>query len=143
MIKVIRDVDLWWAKVKEPVSPFGSEQWELQVRTTDDDKIAELVKVGIKMKKDEEGVSFGNLKRPVVKRNGERNDPPKVVDAALNDIDVLIGNGSKGHVKVFTYDYNVNGRSGIGCQLVAIQVIDLIEYSAGGDDFKVEDNGEF
>ena len=35
-------VELNWAKLDKPVSPFGTEQFELQIATTDKDKAQEL-----------------------------------------------------------------------------------------------------
>ena len=31
----IDNVELNWAKLAKPVNPFGTEQWELQIATTD------------------------------------------------------------------------------------------------------------
>ena len=34
---IIRDAELHWAKLNKPVEPFGTLQWELQMRTRDKD----------------------------------------------------------------------------------------------------------
>ena len=38
----ITDVELNWARLTKPVNPFGTEQWELQIATTDQAKAKEL-----------------------------------------------------------------------------------------------------
>ena len=39
---LISDVELNWAKLDAPVSPFGVSQWELQIATTDAAKAEEM-----------------------------------------------------------------------------------------------------
>ena len=140
-VAIVRDVEFHWANVIKPVSPFGAEQWDVQIRTVDLKKAAELTELGINMKKHDEGYLYANVKRKTKTNKGEAQKPPIVIDANMQPLSDSIGNGSKGHIKVFSYEYNVQGRSGRSAMLSAIQVIDLIPYggSSGGDeDFTVE-----
>jgi len=136
---IIRDLEFYWANLQRPHAPFGTEQWDVQVRTDNKDTVKELESLGVKMKKNDEGVFFANIKRKTKKANGEPMDPVKVVDAARNELKNSIGNGSKGHVKLFSYEWNVAGRSGRSAMLSAVQVTDLIEYNGKtGVDFDDE-----
>jgi len=66
--------------------------------------------------------------------------PPTVVDASKTPMSEPIGNGSKGNMKVFSYEYKVGGREGTTSMLTAIQVTDLVPYKASSQevDFDVE-----
>ena len=55
-----------------------------------------------------------------------------MVDSAKNPIDVLVGNGSDVKVMYKEYDWNYAGKSGVGLDLQAVQVISLIPY---GEEF--------
>ena len=54
--------------------------------------------------------------------------PVRVVDKDKNPIKDLIGNGSKGNVILYSYNWEVSGRSGIKTVLIAVQVTELIKY---------------
>ena len=130
---IIRDVEFHWANVHKPHAPFGANIWDIQVRTTDADTYEELKSRGVNMKTHDDGYYYGNVKRNEKNRKGEPNDPPRVVDEFKAPITDSIGNGSKGNIMIFTYDYNVSGRKGTGAMLSAIQVTDLVEYSGSVD----------
>ena len=132
---IIRDVTLNWAHLVDPVNPFGADQWDIQLTTEDEDKAKVFSSLGLKVKENG-GVYSVNLKRKAVNAKGAPNDPPEVVDGDQNKMDSSIvrklGNGSKGNVKVFTYEYNHAGRSGTGAILVGVQVTEFIEYENEG-----------
>ena len=114
-----------------PVSPFGSPQFELQVATTDKAKADEMAANNLKVK-EIDGKFVVSLKRKAVKADGSDNGAPRVVgkDAKAPLADASkIGNGSKGNVIVFQYEYNAAGRTGIASSLTAVQVTDLVEYT--------------
>ena len=124
---VIKDVEFNWANVINPKSPFGTLQWDIQVVTYDAAKAEEMKAAGINLKKD--GNKFyGNVKRKTVSAKGQPMSAPIVKGVEEGQ---SIGNGSKGNLKVFSYDYNVGGRSGTSAMLVGINVTDLVEYSGG------------
>jgi len=140
--EIIRDLELHWANVYKPHNPFGTEIWDIQIRTTDKNKVEELAKHGIKLKEHDEGYFFGNVKRKTVNAKGEPMKAPEVFDAGKKIISEPIGNGSKGHIKVFSYDYKVGGRKGRTAMLTALQVVDLVPYKAATQevDFDVEND---
>ena len=142
----IKNVQLNWARLDKPVSPFGTEQYELQVATTDKKYAAEL-KANHFNVKEKDGVYTVALKRKARKANGEDNGAPKVLNADLSPFSFdehLIGNGSVGNVKVYQYPYDVMGRKGVGSSLTAVQIVDLVAYTGGSanDGFEAIDMGD-
>lgn len=129
----IKNVTLNWARLDRPVAPFGTEQYELQVATTDKKYAAEL-KANHFNVKEKDGVYTVALKRKARKADGSDNGAPKVLNGDLSTFDFsehLIGNGSTGNVKVYQYPYNVQGRKGVGSSLTAVQITDLVAYTGG------------
>ncbi|MBV1928227.1 MAG: hypothetical protein KUG81_01780 [Gammaproteobacteria bacterium] len=125
----------YWAKVlKDPKPGYDGNEREWSIDIAIDKDTAKLWKeqgIGkrIKNKGDEKG-DFVTLKRKEFKYDGEtRNQPIRVVDAKKKpwDQEVLIGNGSKVAV-----NYSINDTK-FGQQpcLLALQVIDLVEYEGG------------
>ena len=136
---IIRDLELYWANLYKPHAPFGTEIFDVQIRTTDEDKVKVLKDLGVNLKKHDDGYYFGNVKRKTVNAKGDPMDPPKVVDSSKAALSDPIGNGSTGNIKLFSYEYKVGGRSGRAAMLTAVQVVDLVPYEAKGDvDFDVE-----
>jgi hypothetical protein len=143
-VAVVRDVEFHYPHLATAHAPFGSDIWDVQLRTNDQDTAKRLTDLGVGIKKhDKEGYFFGNVKRPTTNKAGDVNKAPEVLDAAKSKTAIdprTIGHGSKGHVKVFSYEYDFNGKQGTGVQLLAIQITDLVKYEpkSGGDDFGVE-----
>ena len=136
---LISNVELNWAKLDQPVSPFGAAQWELQIATTDK-AVAEDMKANHLKVKEVDGKFVANLKRKAVKADGSAMDPVRVVDANKAPITDRrsIGNGSIGNVIVWQAPFEYAGRSGISSSLTAVQITKLEEYkSTGGVDFDV------
>jgi len=140
-VVIVRDVKAYWPKLMKPVSPFGTEQYELQVRANKDSEAHKVLKgFGLKEKPQEDGSIAFNLKRKAKNRKGDDNGAPEVVDNQRKPFDASkIGNGSDVNVKLFTYDYDVNGRKGTGVMLSGVQIVNLIEYKASNNiDFDSE-----
>jgi len=132
---IIRDLEFYWAKLDKPVSPFGTEQYDLQVRFPKK-RVKEMSAYG-KVKEQPDGQFSINITRKAKNAKGE-DTPVRVVDSVKRPLEGLIGNGSKGHIIVYQYDWNVSGRSGTKTILVAVQVTDYIEYKdEGAVDFDV------
>ena len=64
---------------------------------------------------------------------GKKNDPPRLIDLDMEDIDVQVGNGSKVNVQ-----WRSSGMYGPAKQykravLEVVQVVDLVEYAPQGE----------
>ena len=137
----IDNVELNWAKLDKPVSPFGTLQWELQIATTDKAKAEELSSNYFNVK-EKDGVYTVALKKKAIKADGTENKPVTVVDGNLQPMDsTKIGNGSIGNGIVYQYSYNMQGRSGIGTSLNGVQVTDLKEYNPSSSGFDMVNSG--
>ena len=125
----IEGVELNWAKLDKPVSPFGTEQYELQIATKDKAK-AEMLSANHLKVKEKNGVYTVSLRRKAKKANGEDNGKVRVVMSDLSPMENVreLGNGSIGNVIVFQYPWEQAGRSGIASSLTAIQVTELEIY---------------
>jgi len=155
---IIRGAELWWAKLdpKHPVEPFGTLQWEVQLRFPKS-AVEEMEQFGT-VKKCKEGKLYQlNLKKKAVKADGEPAKPIKVElkneDGDLEEIDPrTIGNGSVGAVKIMLRDYQITGpkgkvtKEGTAITLHAVQLDEegYIKYEPrdGGFDFDEEDEDE-
>jgi len=146
---IIKNVELHWAKLDKPVSPFGTEQYEIQIQVPKK-RENELSAFG-KTKETTDGKIGINLKKKALKRDGTEAAKVKVVDNNKQPMDPkLIGNGSFGNVMVYQSPYEIkapNGKvtkSGISSMLVAVQVTELVKYepkSTSFVDFDIEGDG--
>lgn len=138
---ILKNVELKWVKL-DPSNPDmgfdkATPQWNLQALTRDKAQAEEWKAAGLAPKpdSDETGLVFRlNVKKLVTNNKGMENKPVPVVGADLMPLEDVsaIGNGSIGNVKIRTFDYDFNGRQGVGCRLDAVQVTKLIEYKAAG-----------
>ena len=122
---VIRNVNFYYAKLDKPVSPFGTEIYDLQVRFPKE-RIQEMSAYG-KVREVEDGNYAINITRKAMNAKKQKT-PVRVVDGDKNPIKDLIGNGSFGNLIVYQYDWAVSGRTGRKTVLIAVQVTDLIKY---------------
>ena len=137
---IIKDVALFWAKLDKPVSPFGVDQYELQIQG-DKKREKEFSQFG-KVKPIEGGKISVNLKKKAFKKDGSNAAKVRVVDSGKKELDpTLIGNGSIGNVMVYCSPYEIklpNGKvskSGISTMLIAVQVTDLVRYERKSENF--------
>lgn len=74
------------------------------------------------------------------RKTGTVYEAPVIVDAKKNPWpkDKLIGNGSSIRVAFGHYDWDISGK-GITLRLEMVQVLDLVEYTAGSDPFQEEE----
>lgn len=133
---IIKDVELFYTKLAQPANPFGTEQWEAQIRTNDKSAADSWKKdfyLNVKENK-EEGYWFSNLTRGLYRKDkgkitDQKNSPPDVVDSQRQPMDPnTIGYGSKGAVRIFQAPYKFNGREGVSTTLSAVQVTELVPY---------------
>jgi hypothetical protein len=122
--------------------------------TVDKEEAKKLKQLGLSVAKDKSGnvKDFGDKKYPfkfkrknqVKGRDGETVElgAPKIVDSHKNEIDreTLIGNGSYVKVAFYAREYTTPAGNGVTADLVAMQVLKLVEYKPRGQDpFYVDD----
>ena len=130
----------YWANVVSPNTTFDPHRWEINVCNLSDETRAMVEEDGldIKNKSDDRG-DFVTIKRNLLRKDGGTNDAPKVVDADNSPMhNTLIGNGSLVNVKYRPYAWSYSNRNGVSADLMAVQVVDLVEYMADGDFDAVE-----
>ena len=143
---ILKNVELFYPRLdpKKPNAKFNKEQptWEVQIRTRDKKVKAEWAALNLKPKtvEDDDGKVFYSvtLRKKSKKKDGEANQPVKVIDGGLNDINPMsIGNGSVGNVRIFQYEYGDEGK--IASMLMAVQITKLNEYipKASDDEFEM------
>jgi len=129
----------YWASIVSPNTTFDDDGvWEINVCNLDKDAVTVLQENGlpVKNKGDEKG-DYVLVKRKVRRKDGGVNRPPKVVDSNNTVMhDTLIGNGSLVNVKYRPYDWTFGNKQGVAADLVAIQVVDLVEYSTNSEEFE-------
>jgi hypothetical protein len=129
----------YWASITRPNEKF-EPMWRVDVALSDKDA-EEFKSKGINLKEsvieDKTVKNLVTFKRKVSKANGDRNSQPTLVDAEKKPLDKIVGNGSKVKVMYKSYDWNYKGKTGVGLDLQAVQVVDLIEYQPK-EDFSVE-----
>ena len=143
---ILKNVELFYPRLdpKKPNAKFNKEQptWEVQIRTRDKKVKNEWAALNLKPKtvEDDDGKVFYSvtLRKKSKKKDGEANQPVKVIDGGLNDINPMsIGNGSVGNVRIFQYEYGDEGK--IASMLMAVQITKLNEYipKASDDEFEM------
>ena len=137
----------YWASIIAPNTTFDSDGvWSIDVCNLDKKNIGIVEKDGltVKNKGDDRG-DFVTAKRKVRnQKSGALNRAPTLVDAQKRAMmNTAVGNGSVVNVKYNPYEWEFAGRKGIGANLNAIQVVDLVPYSSDsdGEDFEVVADG--
>ena len=136
---LIENVELNWAKLDTPVNPFGTEQFELQIATTDK-AVADQWKADHLNVKEKDGKFTASLRRKAKRADGSDNGKVRVVDANKQPFENVrsIGNGSIGNVIVWQAPFDTMGRKGVSSSLTAVQIVTLEEFTpSGGVDFDV------
>lgn len=132
---IIRDVTLNYAKVySAEENPFGKTVFDIQLEF-DKDRIDEMKEFG-KVRQLSNGNFAINVDRPATNSKGQANTI-RVVNAEKAPMTAPIGNGSVGHVMVYSYDWSMQGRSGRKTVLIAVQVTKHVEYNPEGVDFDI------
>lgn len=129
-----------WASISSPNSTFEPVwQVDLAVEGVELEKAKEMG-LTIMNKNDDRG-EFVRIKRKVYRKDGSKNKSPILKDSKNHVLsEVNVGNGSDVRVLFKSFDWEYAGKKGIGADLQAMQVINLIEYEAG-EDFDVIDDG--
>src|SRR6056300_1787769 len=130
----------YWASITRPNEKF-EPMWRLDL-AVDDATASEFQKQGFSIGEtsvDNETIkNIIKFKRKVSKDNCDKNQQPQLVDAEKKPLDKIVGNGSKVKVMYKSYDWNFKGKKGMGLDLQAVQVIDLVEYTPREDFDAVE-----
>lgn len=146
---ILENVAIEWVKVVPSQPDMGFDgntpQWQVTVVLRDKAQANDLKKQGfnVKLGEDDEGVKYTlQLKKMAKKKDGTDEKPVPVVGPDLMPIEDVgaIGNGSIANVKIRTFEYNYNGRQGVGVRLASMQIVKLVKFESKNDDaagFKV------
>ena len=135
----------FWAAIKNPNTTFDPDgMWTVDVCNLDEANlnIANKDNLIVKNKGDDRG-DFVTIKRKVMRKDGQRNRQPELIDGQKKTLDCMIGNGSLVNVLYSTYDWEYRGRKGTSADLRTVQVLDLVPYKDGNDDELKEIPGTF
>jgi hypothetical protein len=130
----------YWASVTVPNTTFEPTY---SVNLIVDQEIATKFKEkGVAIKQMEEGPAVV-IKRKVNGPKGMVRNPPTLVNIRAEPVNVAIGNGSKVKVQYKLFDWDYNGRSGVGVDFQGMQILDLVQYeSKSKAENEFEDEGE-
>ena len=135
----IIDGTAYWASLTRP-NERCDPMWRI-VLAVDSQSAEDLKGQGITVAEttvDEKTIpNIIRFKRKVSKASGDKNTQPQLVDADKKPLEKIVGNGSKVKVLYKPYEWNFKGKKGIGLDLQAVQVMDLVEYTPR-EEFDVE-----
>ena len=130
----------YWASIKTPnttFEPVYTINLVVEQEVADD-----FANKGHTVKQMNEGPALV-IKRKVNGPNGMIRNAPRLIDANKQDINVAVGNGSKGRVQCSEYEWEYAGKSGKSLDLQGVQVVELVEYKAEDGSEFFDDNEEF
>jgi hypothetical protein len=133
---MIVEGNAYWASLVAPNTTY-EPMYTINV-VVDEATAKDFAERGHSIREMEEGPAVV-IKRKVNGPNGMVRKAPRLLDADKNDVDVLVGNGSKVRVQYQEYDWTYNNKSGKGLDLQAVQIIDLVPYKAGDGDELLND----
>tara|TARA_R100001086_G_C11654640_1_gene208379 strand:+ start:70 stop:489 length:420 start_codon:yes stop_codon:yes gene_type:complete len=129
----------WWASVKTPNTKFEPVY---QVNLIVDRDTAERYRVeGCTIREMEEGPALV-IKRKVNGPNGMIRNAPTLLDKDGNDIDILVGNGSKVKVQFNPFEWEYAGNTGKSLDFQAMKILELVEYEGRSPDGAELSDGE-
>ena len=130
-----------YAKVIRPGKAYDDgmpDEWSVNIYPTPEDRDA-LMARGCNPKEDKAGEEYWVAKRSTKAKSGKDVAAPKLVDAKLAPFTEDIGNGSVCNINVTLFPWKKGQRTGIKLYLNAVQVVNHVAYSTGGDDFDAID----
>lgn len=127
-----------WAYTKEADTKF-EPQWRITLLLSDAEA-KKLKDLGVVVKRNDDGAWEYKFKRKVKNAKGFDNEPPRVVDAAKNTFNGIIGNGSIVNVQFKPFQWKF--KKGVGTDLVAVQIVDLVPYGGSGESGSASDEFE-
>lgn len=133
---MIVEGNAYWASLVAPNTTY-EPMYTINV-VVDEATAKDFAERGHSIREMEEGPAVV-IKRKVNGPNGMVRKAPRLLDADKNDVDVLVGNGSKVRVQYQEYDWTYNNKSGKGLDLQAVQIIELVPYKAADGDELLDD----
>ena len=123
----------YWASVKTPNTTYEPTY---SVNLVVDEATAEDFKTrGFTVKPTEDGPAV-IITRKVNGPRGMIREAPKLYDRSKNEVDCQVGNGSRVKVQFKEWTSERNGQTFNGLDFMAMQIIDLVQYSGqAGDEF--------
>jgi hypothetical protein len=130
----------YWASVTSPNTTY-EPVYTINL-VVDEETADKFRSAGHTVKDKEEGPTIV-FKRKVHGPNGMIRNAPKLIDRFKHEMDCQIGNGSTVRVQYKEWESNRQGKLWKGLDLQAVQVVDLVSYSARGlDEFDVIEEEE-
>lgn len=135
---ILENVKVLWAKLGDNADTkymSDEKQWSIEAILTDDQAM-EWMESGVKPQvKVKDGVKSVSLRKDCVwKKSGDPKKAPIVVDQFGDPIDPLIvGNDSVCNIQYSVRDWEFQGTKGKSAELVAVQVLELVEYTGAAD----------
>jgi len=151
---LIRNAELHYVRVvpSRPNKKYNKDNptWEVQVRTYDREQKKEWEAQGLRLKAvvpDEEGARpywKTTIKKRIRKADGTDSSVVEVRGGGKDVDPAIIGNASKGHVRVYQYEYKNDNETGLANVLQGIQLTKLVKYTpkARDDDFDEDEEME-
>lgn len=141
-MSVLRNVRVKWASVQEPNTKY-EPVYEI-VAILSKEQAAEFVDKGLRVKNEDGELTYRFKKKQFgMKKTQEKFEKPapRVVDAEKNPFTGLIGNGSLCNIQ---YEMKSGDfpQPWVKAELAAVQVVELVEFNAGGTVDEFEDVGE-
>ena len=150
---ILRDCSIWHIRLdpKKPNANFDPKnpRWEVQIRTSDPAQLEQWKAMKLRPKllvvpegKENEGEPIlnaegkkqwrVNLSRKSINSSGEKAEAPECVDGHRQHVNpATIGNGSIAHVKIFQYDWELQGKTGTKSIVMGIQLKRHIKRKPG------------
>ena len=134
---IFEQVKVQWAKLGDNAgNKYMSEdkEWSVDVLLTDE-QATKWAESGVKPAfKEKDGQKVVTLRKDCVyAKSGDPQKAPLVFDEFGEPLDVLVGNNSVANVQFTVRDWEYMGKQGKTAKLVALQVLELVEYAGGGD----------
>lgn len=137
---VLREVKLYWAKIREPRVEKDKTKYTVEVCCLTREQATALHNAGVTVRKGAE------LKNPQPEKElfitATSTFQPRVVDASNRKLEgdeiPLMGNGTLANVLIGPYNWVYDGNTGTSAGVNAIQILDLVEYNDFDDVFEAE-----
>jgi len=135
---ILENVKVQWAKLGDNAENkymSDEKQWSIEAILSDEQAMKWMesgVKPQVKVK---DGVKSVSLRKDCVwKKSGDPKKAPLVVDQFGDSIDpAIVGNDSVCNIQYSVREWEFQGTKGKSAELVAVQVLDLVEYTGSAE----------